>query len=495
MGTLHFMLPPDLPGHAYGELERAFIIGGQDNMPFLTDVALEPGKMRVSRQEDESGSVGCPWVIDGAGILQTSTATLIERATPYVLPIELARGKVNQLRNQLADWVLGGLNVPPTLPPAIQDATLTFGKAVAAAPGNDALPHAQASLTKAFQAAEQLVNAYIQQVFQVRHQRQQKLDTALGVRLGPTVPASPVNEELRSAVNAVGLPLTWSTVEPSEAEFHWEAQDQLFDWAIHAGYHVIGGPLIDCAAGCLPNWLWLWEKDLASIASFMCDYVEAVVKRYKGRIRSWQLTAGSNSNTLLGLGEEEMLWLTLRMAEAARQVDSTIDLVVGIAQPWGDYMANQVRNHSPFVFADTLIRSGLNLAALDIELVMGVWPRGSYCRDLLEASRLLDLYALLGVPLQVTLACPSQAADESSSAQLEINAGQWRTGFSSAVQADWAAAFGRLALCKPSVRAVLWSHLSDAEPHLFPACGLVDSNGLPKPVMRCLADLRTAHLR
>jgi hypothetical protein len=495
MGTLHFLLPPDLPGPAFRELERAFIIGGQDNMPFLTDVILEPGKMRVSRQEDESGSVGCPWIIGGTGTLLTSTATLIERPTPYLLPLELARGKVNQLRNQLADWVLGGLNAAPALPEAIQDATLAFGKAVAAAPGAEALPHAQSSLSKAFQAADQLVNAYIHQVFQVRHQRQQKLDTTLGIRLGMAVPASPVDEELRSAINAIALPMTWATVEPAEAEFHWDEQDRLFDWAIHAGYHVVGGPLIDCAAGCLPNWLWLWEKDLASIASFMCDYVEAVVKRYKGRIRSWQLTAGSNSNTLMGLGEEEMLWLTLRMAEAARQVDSGVDLVVGIAQPWGDYMAGQVRNHSPFVFADTLIRSGMNLAALDLELVMGVWPRGSYCRDLLEASRLLDLYALLGVPLQVTLACPSQSSGKSISGDLAISAGQWRTGFSPEIQADWATAFGRLALCKPSVRTVFWNHLSDAEPHLLPACGLVDAAGKSKPVMKRLADLRATHLR
>ena len=40
-------------------------------------------------------------------------------------------------------------------------------------------------------------------------------------------------------------------------------------------------------------------------------------------------------------------------------------------------------------------------------MVMGVTPRGSYCRDLLDASRVLDLYALLGMPLQVTLGYPS----------------------------------------------------------------------------------------
>jgi hypothetical protein len=227
----------------------------------------------------------------------------------------------------------------------------------------------------------------------------------------------------------------------------------------------------------------------------MCDYVETAVKRYKGRIRTWQLTAGSNASNLLGLGEEELLWLTVRIAEAARQCDPTVELLVGIAQPWGEYLVGQVRNHSPFVFADTLIRSGLNLAALDVELVMAVSPRGSYCRDLLEASRLIDLYSLLGVPLQITLGLPSSAGpDELASAELSVDAGRWRDGFTPEVQAEWADAFARLALCKPPVRSVLWTHLSDAEPHLFPASGLVDAQGKVKPAMKRLELLRAAHL-
>jgi hypothetical protein len=496
MGTLQFLLPADLPAPAFEELERSCITGGQDSMPFLTEVRLEPGKLWVSRQEDESGYVACPWSIDGAGTLMTATATLMERAEPYPLVVELARGKVNQLRNQLADWLFGGLNVPPTLPQAIHEATLSFGRATASTQPAEATRHAQMALAQACHAGDELVNAYIHQVFQVRHQRQTHLDTTLGIRLGSAAPQPPLQDELRAACTTVCVPMTWATVEPVEAEFHWEAQDALLDWATQGGYHVVGGPLIDCAAGRLPNWLWLWEKDLASIASFMCDFVETAVKRYKGRIRTWQLTAGANNNSLLGLGEEEMLWLTVRLIEAARQCDPGIEVVVGIAQPWGEYLAGQVRNHSPFVFADTLVRSGLNLAALDLELVMSPWPRGSYCRDLVESSRLLDLYTLLGVPLQITLGYPSSAdEDKLASADLAIDAGHWRGGFKPEVQADWATAFGRLALCKPSVRGILWSHFSDAEPHLFPNCGLVNAQGQSKPALKRLADLRATHLR
>jgi hypothetical protein len=113
------------------------------------------------------------------------------------------------------------------------------------------------------------------------------------------------------------------------------------------------------------------------MASFLCKFVETAMRRYRNRIRRWQLTAGSNCASVLSLSEDDLLGLTYRLAESARHVDASLELVVGIAQPWGEYLALSECTHSPFLFADTLIRAGLNLSALDIELVMGVTPRGS----------------------------------------------------------------------------------------------------------------------
>ena len=86
------------------------------------------------------------------------------------------------------------------------------------------------------------------------------------------------------------------------------------------GWEVTAGPLLDFSPGRLPDWLWLWERDLHSLASFMCDYVETVVRRYQGRIKCWQLTGATNYSSVLSLGEDELLWLNVRLAEAARQV-------------------------------------------------------------------------------------------------------------------------------------------------------------------------------
>jgi hypothetical protein len=378
----------------------------------------------------------------------------------------------------------------------VRDATLAFSRAVTQLPSDQATTHAQTALELGHQAAEQLVGVYVDQVFQVRHQRQPRLDTTLGCRLGMALPSVEAAANLRQFGNSIGLPLAWSDVEPAEADYRWEPHTALVDWACQQGLAVRVGPLIDFSRARLPDWLWLWERDLHSLASFMCDYVETAVKRYRGQVRSWQLTAASNYASILGLGEEELMWLTVRLVEAARQVDPGLELAIGVSQPWGEYMALEDRTYSPFVFADTLIRSGLNLAALDLEVVMGVSPRGSYCRDLLETSRMLDLYALLGVPLRVTLGYPSDTGvDPQADPELAVDGGHWHEGFNPATQADWAAAFAALVLCKPTVQGVMWVHGCDAEPHQFPACGLVDADGNVKPALGRLRELREKHLR
>jgi GH35 family endo-1,4-beta-xylanase len=495
MGTMTFLLPDGLSADTVRELERASIVGGPDNMPWPGRVQIEPGRLLVHRDVEESGALVVPWEIEGAGRLMVSTATLMERPLPYGFRLELARGKVNQLRCQTADWQASGLQVPDPLAEQIRNASLSFGRAVAEADSGTGNPQAQAALVQTAKTAEQITELYIDQLFEVRHQREPRLNTALGCRISPPVDDSNA-DAVRQTCNSVCLPLPWSAIESSEGQYRWQPFDTALQWAESQGLTVTGGPVLDFSAAMLPAWLWLYERDVGSLQKFMAGYVSAALRRYRRRIRRWLLTHASNSASLLGLGEDELLWLSIRMAQVAKQIDPELELVVGVSQPWGECMATEDRSHSPYIFADTLVRSDLSLAALDLELVMGVTPRGSYCRDLLEASRLLDLYSLLGVPLWITLGFPSSTSpDPKADPELRAAAGHWHEACSPAIQAEWAAAFTSLALCKPYVQAVHWTHLSDASPHQFPHCGLVDALGKPKPALQALRLLREKHLR
>jgi hypothetical protein len=496
MGTMAFQLPDNLPADAARELKRTCMAGGPDNMPWPTQLHFTPGQLSVRRIVDESGYLVAPWSIDGCGLMMCTSATLIERPRPYNLLVELARGKINQVRNQAFDWHAGGLILSPELEQCIRNIGLAFAHTVAGVPPEESGPQAQIALNLAYQTAHQLVSAYVAQVFQIRHQRQPRLDSTLACRLGQIVPPTALTALLTSAFNSVCVPISWGRVESEEATYRWEEYDALIDWASKQKLDISAGPLVDFSAAQLPPWLWQWQRDLAGMASFMCKFVETAVRRYRSRIRRWQLTAASNCANVLSLTEDDLLGLTYRLAESARHVDSSLELIVGIAQPWGEYMVQSECIHSPFLFADTLIRAGLNLSALDIELVMGVTPRGSYCRDLLEISRMLDLYALLGVPLRVTLGYPSSPqADADADPDLRVEGGRWGNGFTNEMQAAWTAEVTALVLCKPYVQSVQWAHFRDAEPHQFPHCGLVDGRDQVKPALQKLRELREMHLQ
>lgn len=496
MGTMTFQLPSAADVRSIPDLERGYVAGGPDNMPWPTHVQVDPDErlLRVSRGVDESGYLVVPWEVPGIGRLMGASATLMERSTPYSLLIEQARGKVNQLRGQLADWRAGGLNVPQPLLLAVHEASLAFGRSVTQPPSEQANVQALDALGLAYHRADELVGAYVEQVFQIRHQRQPRLETGLGVRLGPDVPQGAVADEVSRTFNTASLTLAWHQAEPTEGQYTFERFDDVLTWALARDLEMTAGPLIDFSSARLPGWLWDHQGNLSAVASALCSYVDRAVRRYRGKIRRWQLTTASNCARVLDLGEEELLWLTVRLAEAARQVDPSLELVVGIAQPWGEYLAQDEHVHSPFIFADTLIRNSINMAALDLELVMGVSPRGSYVRDRLEASRLLDLYSLLGVPMRVTLGYPSaNHADPDADPELRVDAGRWRDAYSLQTQADWAGSFTALALAKPYVQAVHWTHLSDAEPHAIPHAGLVSETGM-KPALERLRQLRETHL-
>lgn len=509
MGTMLFQLPPNLAEDALAELERASVAGGQDCMPYPTQAVLDDGQLIVNRRVEESGCLQAPWNVTGAGRLMASSATLMERLSPYHLTIELARGKINQLRGQTADWLMGGLILGDSLADQIRQATHLFGKAVAHLPSADAAQDAEHALAHGFAAAAELVDSYISQVFQVRHQRQPRLDTwsACTLQRPPTPPLPPLGNGGQGGVadesaaylstfNAAQIAFSWQTIEPAEGQHQWDETDALVHWAGQNQLHVIGGPLIDFTGRDLPDWLWEKERDLLSLSNYLTDYATAIVRRYHSQIRTWQISAANNWAGVLAMGDEELLWLTVRMIDAVKKIDPTLEVVVGIAQPWGDYLAQQERSQSPFVFADTLLRTGVKLAGLELEMLMGVTPRGCYCRDTLDASRILDLYALLGVPLQVLLGYPSAAGpDRQADPEQSLHAGHWRSGFSPMVQADWIAAFAKLALCKPYVRTIRWTQFSDAGAHAYPHCGLIDPAGQIKPGLAALQRLREEHLK
>ncbi len=114
MGVMKFRLPSEDLVRKPPDYRKAYITG-LDRTPARVGVELRNGLMTCLRETTESGRLFVPWPIDGYGTPIVGTATLAERPTPYALAVELARGKLNDVRNQLADWTQMGLRSTPEL--------------------------------------------------------------------------------------------------------------------------------------------------------------------------------------------------------------------------------------------------------------------------------------------------------------------------------------------------------------------------------------------
>lgn len=493
-GLMRCTAPPNC-GISPSLAERAYMVG-YDQIPWQTSVYLRNGELIAERDVADSGRLYVPLPVANQGEIMLCTGTLMERARPYHLTVELARGKLNQVRNQLEEWRALGLQIPPTVSQRLRTALEGLAKAVTSQSDPVlAARFAQAAIDAGVQAGDELVGAYIEQAIAVRRRSSSRLPTLLSVKLGQDVPAAPVDARLAEACNAAALPFVWRRIESVEGSYQWQEVDRQLAWMRQHRLKVFGGPLLQFDANWLPDWLCLWEGDFGNILSFVSDYIETTVDRYRGQVDAWVCAARPNLPASLQLDEEQRLQLTVQAIERVRTADPNPPVIVRFDQPWAEYMGRLALDLSPLHFADALVRSGLQIDGIGLEINMGYGPGGSNPRDRLEFCRLLDLWSYLGLPLHVALTFPGGAGpDPLAKSPARPLPNLYGGAASAEAQAAWIAHFLPLFLSKPAVDSVEWRETDDSQPHEFPHSGLLDAKGQPKPGLEAVRRLRQQYL-
>ena len=165
-------------------LTRAYM-AGMDEVPWPTRVVATDEGLIVDRPESESGCFYIPWKVDGFCEMTLCTASLMERTRPYLLEVELARGTLNRIRNQLAAWEQAGLVIPEPIRKRLSDVTEVFSRAVTSQPDpKHAANLASEVLSEGLSLTVALGAAYAQQALATRHASGSKLVTMLGANLG-----------------------------------------------------------------------------------------------------------------------------------------------------------------------------------------------------------------------------------------------------------------------------------------------------------------------
>ena len=242
MGVMRFLVAA--PAHITEDILRQAYLSGIDHTPWLVRAEVAQGVLNLEREVSDSAAVQVPWWVDGHGLLALSTGTLLEQSTPYVLPVELARGSVNQLRNQLSDWQMIGLVVPGEVSEKLSEAVVHLsGAVVRKDEPAEAAARSQQSLQAALDASQLLAKAYAEQAMLVRR-RAGKPPPLLGGNLESTLLDNYAARQFLNTFNMAVVPICWRDVEASEGAFSWGVCDTQIEWCRTHGLRVCAGPLL-----------------------------------------------------------------------------------------------------------------------------------------------------------------------------------------------------------------------------------------------------------
>ena len=472
------------------QLGKGSYFCGPDSVPWVTQGHLEDGRLLLSLPQTDRGKFVTHWPVAGFGQPMLSTSTLLAGETDYWLPLELARGKLNQVRNQMAVYERLGWTGVKQLSKYLYEAQRVFHSAAMSQHSPEiCCRDADRALAAAVLVGEKLVERYSNHNLEKRR-KQGAIAVYSGCELPHELPTQLWDTQLSGSFNSARVPLNWRYIEPVEGESQWDLYDAQIDWCITKGLSICGGPLLSLSPTTIPDWLWLWEGDFDNLQNCAAEFVQSVINRYRGKISVWEVTARMNSSRMLSLSEEQRLRLSVYLLEVAHQVDPGAQWVVRIDQPWGEYVANGDQSVTPINFVDTLLRVDRGIKAVSLEVSMGYSSPGSWMRDSLEFSRMLDDWGYLGIDVHLMLAVPSSHGSDSVSSQKEISVKNvWQRSWDESLQKEWVERFFPMILSKPFVKRVTWCHLYDNQPHELPHAGLVGPDGTPKPALSMLLKL------
>ena len=346
-------------------LNRAYM-AGMDEVPWPTRVVATDDGLIVDRPESESGCFYIPWKVEGFCEMTLSTASLMERSRPYLLEVELARGTLNRIRNQLANWEQAGLVIPDPIRKRLSEVTEVFSRAVTSQlDQQQAAKLASEVLAEGLSLTVALGAAYAQQALSMRHASGNKLVTLLGANLGEKPLETPVADHFTQTFNSAIVPMAWNQLVRDEGEYNWDLTEAQIKWCKANDMKICSGPLVSLDGANIPDWLVLWEEDLENLTELIAQHVRSVVQRFRGRLHVWQAVSRVNSNTFLGLSRQDTMRLAIFIVETIREIDPQTPVVISFDQPWGDPKSSQDAE-LPVYLADTLARSNLGLAGVGL---------------------------------------------------------------------------------------------------------------------------------
>jgi len=459
MGEFRFRLPADWEP-TKGQAKSIHVIG-LDGVPSPCRVTAEDGLLSIVRNRDESGKVFLAYPFDGFGEFTIGTGTLPESGEPYRLLIELARGTLNRLRNQISIWQEGGLEIRDEVHQQVGRATRLLSQAIMEEESVSSDSVAKEALHIAMSANLNVSKLFGAEVSKYR--------------------TSQHDMPRFWFANSVGA----TDVSPEQCEttpFHLvQAPPELADSAAAAGNkRMIVGPFLDASPGGM-------TEEIVALDDFFArrDYI---LNRCRKTIRSLNpsssllhVVSGLNGIGHRHLSYPQQTQITSDMLNLIDESQVDVPMMVSFDFPWAERLASAVGGAHPLQIADSLLRQGVPINFIGLDINLDYWPGGSVIRDPLQWIDMIDIWSQLGLPLIFCFRMPTMADSTIPRSGQLIN--EVRSELTDQQRLSILETLLPMIIARPGVHGFVWRQWNDSDDERYPGGGLFTDAGEEKPVL------------
>jgi len=486
---LRFRLFQDGQAPETFDLSTAYLVGA-DNVPIRGEFTYHKGEILCRKRAAGPAALTVMWVTKNFGTVMLETTRLPERDEPYLLNLELARGRMMRLLQKREEWGLFDLSEAQVInEKALECRDLLLEAITHMDEPRKACEFADKCLAISLPLSEQAALTHADALLQRRIQTKNFPRGAFGA----TADLGGANEAYRRLLlglaDFIHLPMHWKLIEPQEQTFEWGVFDEWVDFLRRARVPCVGGPLVNFAEGAVPDWLYIWEHDYETVRDMLYEHIDRVVNRYAQNVALWNVLSGLHVNAQFSFTFDQLMDLTRMTVGLVKKINPGARTMIELTQPWGEYYASNQRSIPPLLYAEMIVQSGITFDVFGVQMKFGIPRDGCWQRDLFQISAMLDRFAALGKPLIISaVEVPSvQSPDGDAS-------GLWRKPWSETLQAKWLEAVTDIALARPYVEAICWHDVADPAPKTrnIVGGGLVNTDLSPKQSHKTWTSLRRA---